>query len=201
MRFLRDAGYSTLTIDFQAHGESTGAQITLGQLESLGARSAVAWLRARLPGEPVAVLGISMGGAAALIGPPIDADAVIVESVGPDFAGAVSNRLVLAIGPVGRLLSPFVLGAIRVAAGIDASKLRPADGIAGLHKPIFVMTGAEDQKTTVAEARELFAAANPPKRYWEAPGAQHIDLSFAGGDAYRERLLVFLASALRSPSE
>jgi uncharacterized protein len=198
MRFLRDAGYSTLAIDFQAHGESTGDLITLGRLESLDARSALAWLRARLPGEPVAALGISMGGAAALIGSPIDADAVIVESVGPDFAGAVSNRLALAMGPTGRLLTPFALGAMRIAAGIDASELRPIDGIARLHKPIFVMTGAEDQKTTVAEARELFAAANPPKRYWETPGAQHWDLSFVGGQAYRERLLDFLDSTLRS---
>ena len=156
MRFLRDAGYSMLAIDFQAHGESTGDQITLGRLESLDARSALAWLRARLPGEPVAVLGISMGGAAALIGPPIDADAVIVESVGANFAGGVSNRLALKFGPLGRLFTPFVLGAMRFACGVDASKLRPIDGIACLHKPIFVMTGAEDQKTTVAEARELF---------------------------------------------
>jgi uncharacterized protein len=146
----------------------------------------------------VAALGISMGGAAALIGPPIDADAVIVESVGPDFAGAVANRLALAMGRTGRLLTPFALGAMGIAAGIDASELRPIDGIARLHKPIFVMTGAEDQKTTVAEARELFAAANPPKRYWETPGAQHWDLSFVGGQAYRERLLDFLDSTLRS---
>jgi alpha-beta hydrolase superfamily lysophospholipase len=199
MRFLRDAGYSTLAIDFQAHGESTGDRITLGQLESLDARSALKWLRARLPGEPVAVLGISMGGAAALIGPPIEADAVIVESVSIDSVAAVSNRLALKLGPLGRLLTPFVLGAISIAGGFDASKLRPIDGIARLHKPIFVMTGAEDQKTTVAEGRALFAAANPPKRYWEAPGAQHWDLAYVGGDAYRERLLDFLASTLRSP--
>ena len=63
------------------------------------------------------------------------------------------------------------------------------------------MTGAEDQKTTVAEGRALFAAANPPKSYWETPGAQHIDLLFAGGDAYRERLLEFLDAALRSPPD
>jgi pimeloyl-ACP methyl ester carboxylesterase len=88
---------------------------------------------------------------------------------------------------------------MRFACGVDASKLRPIDGIAGLHKPIFVMTGAEDQKTTVAEARELFEGANPPKRYWETPGAQHWDLAFVGGDAYRERLLDFLGSTLRSP--
>jgi len=200
MRFLRDAGYSTLAIDFQAHGESTGDLITLGRLESLDARSALAWLRARLPGEPVAALGISMGGAAALNGPPIEADAVIVESVGPGLADGVSNRLTLAIGPIGRLLTPFVLGAMRIVAGIDASKLRPIDGIGRLHKPIFVMTGADDQKTTIAEARQLFAAANPPKRYWETPGAQHWDLSVVGGQAYRERLIDFLDSTLRPGS-
>jgi uncharacterized protein len=199
MRFLRDAGYSTLAIDFQAHGESTGNRITLGRLESLDARSALAWLKARLPGEPIAVLGISMGGATALIGPPIEADAVIVESVSPDFAGALSNRLALKFGRLGRLLAPFMLGAMRIAGGIDASKLRPIDGIAHLHKPIFVMTGADDQKTTVAEGRELFASANPPKRYWETPGAQHWDLAFVGGEAYRERLLDFLDSTLRTP--
>jgi uncharacterized protein len=200
MRFLRDAGYSTLAIDFQAHGESTGDRITLGRLESLDARSALAWLKSRLPGEPVAALGISMGGAMALIGPPIEADAVIVESVSPDFASTVSNRLALKFGPPGRLVTPFVLGAMRVACGIDASKLRPIDGISHLHKPIFVMTGADDQKTTIAEARELFACANPPKRYWETPGAQHWDLAFVGGQAYRQRLLDFLDASLRSPA-
>lgn len=201
MQFLRGAGYSMLAIDFQAHGESTGDRITMGQLESLDARSGLKWLRARLPGEPVAVLGISMGGAATLIGQPIEADAVIVESVALNSVAAVSNRLALRFGPFARLFTPFVLGAMRIAGGIEASKLRPIEGIARLHKPIFVMTGAEDQKTTVAEGRALFAAANPPKSYWEMPGAQHIDLSFAGGDAYRERLLEFLDAALRSPPD
>ena len=126
---------------------------------------------------------------------------MIVESVALDSVAAVSNRLALRFGPLARLFTPFVPGAMRIAGGIDASKLRPIEGIARLHKPIFVMTGAEDQKTTVAEGRALFAAANPPKSYWETPGAQHIDLLFAGGDAYRERLLEFLDASLRSPPD
>ncbi len=201
MRFLRDAGYSTLAIDFQAHGESSGRRITFGQLESLDARSALAWLRARRPAERVAALGISMGSAALLIGQPIEADAVVVESAYPVFATAVSNRLALALGRFGRLLTPCVLTAMRLAAGIDASKLRPIDGIDRLHQPILIMTGADDQKTTVAESRALFARANPPKSYWETPGAGHFDLAASGGLAYRERLLDFLNSSLRSPPD
>jgi len=200
MRMLRDAGYATLAIDFQAHGESTGDLIALGERESLDARSALAWLRSRLPGQRVAVLGISMGGAAALIGEPIDADALIIESAPSDLALAISNRLALAFGPAGRALTPIVLAAVRIGAGLDVDRLRPIDGIASLHIPIFVMTGADDKKTTVEESRAMFERANPPKSYWEVPGAWHVDLASAGGAAYRERLLAFLDASLRGDS-
>jgi pimeloyl-ACP methyl ester carboxylesterase len=199
MRLLNEAGYATLAIDFQAHGESSGDRITFGALEALDARSALDWLRARLgPGKPVAVLGVSMGGAAALIGEPLAASAVIVESTFPDLETAVSNRLALVLGPPGRAVTPLVLAAIRLVGGFDPAKLRPIEGIALLHVPILVMTGAEDRKTTVDESGALFARANPPKSYWEAPGAGHVDLMEAGGAAYRERLLAFLDSTLRA---
>jgi alpha-beta hydrolase superfamily lysophospholipase len=197
MRMLREVGYSTLAIDFQAHGESSGEGITLGKLESLDARSALEWLRARLPGERLAVLGISMGGAAILIGDPINADAVVIESAYPDLASLVSNRLALLVGPLGRAITPFALTAMRVAAGIDASRLRPIDGIGRLHSRILIMVGVEDDKTTPEESQALFTRANEPKSYWEVSGAWHVDLAAIGGATYRERLLDFLGSTLR----
>jgi uncharacterized protein len=200
MRGLRRAGYSTLAIDFQAHGESTGDRITLGQREALDARSALEWMRARMPGEPLAVLGVSMGAAAALIGEPIRTDALIVESVFPDLAPSLSNRLALEIGEAARAATPVLLLALRVAAGIDHRRIRPIEAIGRFHAPILVLTGAEDIKTTREESRALFARANPPKFYWEAPGAGHIDLAYAGGEAYWQRLLGFLASTLRADS-
>mgnify|MGYP001819753464 CR=1 FL=1 len=62
--FLVARGYTTLSIDFQAHGESPGEQITMGHLEALDAAAGVAYLRDRYPGMPVAVIGRSLGGAA-----------------------------------------------------------------------------------------------------------------------------------------
>jgi len=200
MRFLRETGYSTLAIDFQAHGESTGDIITLGARESLDARSGLAWLRSRLPGEPIAVLGISLGGAAALIGPPIGADALIVESAPSDMALAISTRLGLSFGAAGRLVAPLVLAAMRVGAGVRFEDLRPIDGIASAPAPIFVMTGAADKKTTLEESRAMFAKARSPKFYWEVPGAWHVDLAAIGGAAYRERLIAFLDESLRGRS-
>jgi len=196
MRFLRDAGYSSLAIDFQAHGQSPGDRITFGGRESLDARSALAWLRAKNPQDCIAVLGISMGGAAILIGDPIQADAVVLESTFPDLAGGLTRRLADSTGPPGRALAPLLLLAMRLA-GVDPWELRPIDGIRRLHVPIFVMSGTDDRKVAAEESRALFAAANSPKQYWEVAGAWHVDLAAVRGGAYRERLLDFLDSTLR----
>ncbi len=198
LRRLQQEGYSCLAIDFQAHGESSGACITLGQKESLDVRSALEWMRRRLPNERLAVLGVSMGGAATLIGEtPVDAEAVIVELAFADLASSVGSRLGRLLGPAGRAATPVVLLAMRAAAGIEARRLRPIETIGRLHAPILVLTGADDVKTTLEESRALFDRANPPKEFWAAPGAAHIDLAFAGGEAYWERLLRFLGSTLR----
>ncbi len=196
MRMLREAGYGSLAIDFQAHGESPGDMISMGRLESLDARSALDWLREKQPGEPIAALGISMGGAAILLGEPIKADAVILESVFPDLAAGYTRRVDAALGPLGPPVARLLLLALRIW-GVDADKLRPIDGIRRLHVPILLMSGGADQRVTADEARALFAAANPPKEYWEVPGAGHIDLAYSGGEAYRNRLLGFLNSTLR----
>ena len=66
-RFLSRLGYHTLCIALQAHGESPGEHITMGWQESRNAASAVAWLQKQFPDAPVAVLGTSLGGVAALL--------------------------------------------------------------------------------------------------------------------------------------
>ena len=100
-RFLHAAGYTVLVPDFQAHGESPGRHITFGALESLDAAAALAYLRARAPGERVGVVGVSMGGAAALVGPsgPLAVDALVLESVYPTIRDATRDRLRAWIGP------------------------------------------------------------------------------------------------------
>ena len=66
-RMLHAAGYATVMIDLQAHGESTGDVITVGHLEQHDVRAAVEFARSEHPNEPIGVLGVSLGGAAALL--------------------------------------------------------------------------------------------------------------------------------------
>ncbi|HVJ53681.1 MAG TPA: alpha/beta fold hydrolase [Aliidongia sp.] len=198
-RLLHQAGYGVLAIDFQAHGESPGKLITFGQLEALDAAAAVDFLHSRLPAEKLGAIGISLGGAAALVGPkPLPVQALVLESVYPDIDRAIADRIEYRLGPWGRLLEPpFVLVA-GPALGISSSVLRPIDRIGEVKAPMFVMAGIEDRYTKIDETREIFARANAPKELWEVPGAGHSDLQAHAGAEYDRRLLDFFGRTLRA---
>jgi fermentation-respiration switch protein FrsA (DUF1100 family) len=50
------------------------------------------------------------------------------------------------------------------------------------------------------DTRQLFAAAREPKELWTVEGAAHVDLFEFAGDAYRQRILAFFASAFMRTS-
>jgi alpha-beta hydrolase superfamily lysophospholipase len=176
-RFLHQAGYSVLMIDFQAHGQSPGKHITFGYLESRDVEAAAAELGRRLPGEPLAAIGISMGGAAIVIAEHrLPFKTVVLESVYPTIESAMKARLVENLGPAGGLLAPLLLVQLHPRLGIWPRQLRPIEHVADLGVPVLIMSGSRDNHPTPAEARALFERAHEPKEFWEVPGAAHVDL-------------------------
>src|SRR6202030_2729524 len=109
-RLFHRAGFAVLLFDFQAHGESPGETITFDYLEAKDARAAFDELRRRAPGERVAVLGESLGAAAAVLSdPPLEADAMVLEAMYASFATAVENRIVVHLGRIGPLVAPLLV--------------------------------------------------------------------------------------------
>lgn len=202
-RLLNENGFSVLLFDFQAHGESTGARMELGRLEALDARSAVEFVRRRLPDERVGAIGTSLGGAAALLGPsPLPVDALVIEAVYPDIEAALANRLHAVLGPiVGRVTVPLLVPLFdrlnRTFIGMQLDQLRPIDHIGEVTAPVLVVSGANDNRTTMAETRELFARAREPKSLWIVPRAGHVDLETFAPVEYRHRVLSFLEQLRR----
>jgi alpha-beta hydrolase superfamily lysophospholipase len=133
-RLLHREGLSVLLFDFQAHGESAGRNITFGYLESRDARAAFDYLRQKVPGEHVGAIGVSLGGAAAILA-SLDADAMVLEAVYASFDQAVENRLTMRIGKIGRLLAPMLTWQVEWRLGFDPRLLQPAARIARLHTP------------------------------------------------------------------
>lgn len=202
-RLLKEAGFSVLLFDFQAHGDSTGTHITFGQLEGMDAAAAVALLRQRLPNERVGAIGTSLGGAAALLAPaPLPVDALVLESVFPDIGSAVADRI---RSTLGALLGPWLTPPLAALfdrllppiLDIDPAQLRPIDHVAQVAAPVFVASGERDEHTTIDEARALFDRARAPKIFWAVPGAGHTDLEAFAPAEYRRRILPFLTAALQ----
>lgn len=201
-RFLASAGYSVLLVDFRGHGDSSPARTTYGGLESRDARAAVEFLQTVLPGERIGVIGISMGGAAALLGPsPLHVHALVLESVYPTIEDAVRDRLRAWLGFIGRALTPLVLRSLFPRDGVSAADLRPVDHIREQPAPVFLLAGTADRYTTLQESRDLFAHAHEPKALWEVDGAAHEDLHAFCGAEYERRVGAFLAAHLHGRAE
>ena len=197
VRLFHEAGYAVIAADLQAHGESTGDAITFGHRERLDAVSAVAFARRQFPGQPVAVVGVSLGGAAAtLAGPVLDADAVVLEAVYADIDSATRNRLRMRGGDLAAAFAPLLLTQLPLRIGVSTRDLRPADAVRGLRGPVLVVGGTEDKHTTPVDTERLFAAAPEPKALWWVEGAAHVDFLSAEPDGYRRHVLGFLEDHL-----
>jgi uncharacterized protein len=198
-RFLSHAGYTVLLFDFQAHGESPGKNITFGYLESRDARAAVSFLRARVPGERIGVIGVSMGGAATLLAmPPLQADALVLEMVYPTIDQAIEDRLEIRLGNVGSVIAPLLSWQLKPRLGISTADLRPIDRVRDIQVPKLFIAGENDEHTKIEESRALFAAAAGSKELWVVTGAKHEDLLRFAGQEYERRILLFFDRYLRT---
>jgi uncharacterized protein len=197
--FLRQAGFGVLQIDQQAHGESTGAQITFGYLESRDAQAGVQFLRTRFPAERVGALGISLGGAAiCLAEPPLPLDGLILEMVYPDLHRAVENRIARYLGNWARDLTPLLEWQIKPRLGVGSEALRPIEHVGALSFPKLFIVGERDRHTPLNESQELFDRAAAPKDMWIVKDAQHENLHRKAGTEYEQRVLKFFTETLRA---
>lgn len=204
-QFLHDAGFTVLAPDFQAHGESPGDHITFGARESLDAAAAMAYLHEIAPSERVGVIGVSMGGAATLLGPgPIAANAFVLESVYPTIRDAVSDRLATWFWPlsaVGRWFTSPLINVVGSETGVTEAELQPIDRIGRIRAPLLLISGTADPYTPLAEAESLYARAPGRKSFWAVIGAGHEDLHHYAPREYERRVGGFLARCLRSGAD
>jgi len=182
-----------LLFDFQAHGESPGKHITLGFLESRDSQAAVGFAKSRFPGKPIAVIGGSLGAAAAALAePPLDVQAMVLELMYPSVIEATKDRCEIVLGRPGRLLSPLLTAQLRLRLGCGTEDLRPIDQVGKITVPKLFLAGTADHHTKFSEAQEIFDRAAQPKVFVPFEGAQHQDLHVFAREKYEKLILNFL---------
>ncbi|HEX8191961.1 MAG TPA: alpha/beta fold hydrolase [Allosphingosinicella sp.] len=202
--WLAAQGYATLTIDFRGHGGSELRARSFGLHEARDAEAALRWLKARQGGAPVAAIGNSLGGAAALLGEtgPLAADALVLQAVYPDLRRAIRNRIAQRLGRAPAwALEPLLSFQSLPRLGVGPERLSPVNAIRRYRGPVLVVGGGADRSTPPAETRALFDAAPGRKALLIVPGLGHGAVGDLRSDDYRRQLLAFLAASIGQPQD
>jgi fermentation-respiration switch protein FrsA (DUF1100 family) len=151
---LAARGLGVLAYDYRGYGRSAGTPNERGVYRDVEA----AYDSVAVPGARIVAFGESLGGAVSIhLATTRECAAVIVVSTFTTM----------------RDVARFHYGFAGLIAGGAFDSLRR---IRGVHVPLLVAHGDEDEVVPYALGEALFAAAGEPKRFIRLPGAHHNDV-------------------------
>jgi uncharacterized protein len=175
--YLRQLGYSTLLIDFRAHGESEGTTCTVGYNETEEVNAAYQFMKGKGYNK-IVMYGSSMGAAAvikAVRDYQLDADKLILEMSFGSLPDAVKGRMrIMGLpgSPLGELLT-FWGG---VERGYWAFNYSPCDYATDLKMPVLVQWGDKDPRVQRHETECIYNNLAGEKQLVVYEGAGHQSL-------------------------
>lgn len=193
--------FTTLLFDFRASGCSEGTCRTLGLHETDDVLGAVRFLQEDSSTRflPIAAIGQSMGGAAAIRAAARckDIRAVVAEGTYARLDAIMRRRVKLCVGP---FASPVVKTCYRLGAqklGTDLRDVSPERDIARISpRPILLIQDDLDIVCPRTESNRLYAAAIQPKERWIVPRAPHSCAYRVAPKEYERRVTDFLIRSL-----
>jgi fermentation-respiration switch protein FrsA (DUF1100 family) len=183
--------HHVLQFDFRGHGESGSRTVTLGAHERRDVAAAVAFLQERGI-ERIALFGISMGAAAAILaGPELPVAAVVADAPYARASHPIANRLreqgwpLAGAGSIAIVTAAALRARSRMGDPIEAvAKLAP--------RALLVIAPVADRLISWRQSLALYEAAGQPKELFVVPGAGHGDAYVTDPAGYRDRVLGFL---------
>jgi uncharacterized protein len=183
--------HHVLQFDFRGHGESGPGWVTLGSHERRDVAAAVAFLRSRGLG-PIALFGVSMGAAIAIVAAPdLPVAAIVADSPFAELHHPIGNRM----REVGYPLPGLGSRAI-VAAAALRTRSRLPDAIRHVARlaprALLVIAPKEDQLISWRQGLRLYEAAGEPKELLVVDAAGHAEAYAVQPEMYRQRVTEFL---------
>jgi fermentation-respiration switch protein FrsA (DUF1100 family) len=191
-------GFAVLLFDYRGHGELAGEPVTLGYRELEDARAALAFLRRRLPGSPLGVIGYSMGAAVAIMVAAREPDvrAIVADSPFTSQREIVAWHVRRKLGPLTGLILTLVDRQLQKRYGYRFRDVEPLRDVARLApRPLLLIHGSRDTVIPLEHAQRIYAAAGEPKELWITETV-HCGAYFQDRPGYCARVVAFLEQAL-----
>ncbi len=202
---LNRHGWNVAALDSRAYGNSEGTYATFGGREGGDVRAWLDALADRVAGpnpnatfQP-AIWGRSMGAAIALRTAAEDPRiaALVLESPMVDLNASVAALLRGRRIPFPRQLARLITRRAGRLAGVALNRPRPIDLASSVTCATLIVHGTEDSLVPISEARRLADAMASPPRWFDVPGAGHINVIAVGGDELIDHIAAFLDESTR----
>jgi pimeloyl-ACP methyl ester carboxylesterase len=191
-----------MLFDFRAHGQSEGDLTTIGCHEYKDVIAAAEYMQRRIISEegrkmPLILVGLSMGGAAALKAAaerPGLAQGLIVDSVYADLCEVTIQAFSAHSGLPQYPFLPVMEYMFEWFSGAQMRHMRPLDFVSRITCPILFIHSCQDEHTSPYDAVRLYASASTSgkSRLWIAPKAQHGFLIRDYFSEYKRKANAFL---------
>jgi len=192
------ADYNLVLFDFRNHGQSSGNVTTLGVREVRDLRTILDWLERTKAPPSIAVLGVSMGGAAAIDEAATDerVSAVILDSTHATLIGALERQLESRGLPLALPGAWSILLGGLLRTGEDLTLADPVQAIEEIgERPVLIVEAGEDDAVGTQDGDDLKQAA-PDKgarvELRDCPKAKHGDSVETCSSEYAGWVLGFL---------
>jgi pimeloyl-ACP methyl ester carboxylesterase len=173
------AAYNLVLFDFRNHGQSSGSTTTLGVREQLDLKAVLDWLEKTKSPPSIAVLGVSMGGVAAIDEAATDdrVSALVIDSTHATLVGSLQTQLESRGLPLALPGAWSILLGGLLRTGEDLSLADPVQSIGAIgERPVLIVTAGDDKDVNPRDAEELKNAAPDQGAHVElatCPGAGH----------------------------
>jgi alpha-beta hydrolase superfamily lysophospholipase len=192
-RYFNNLGFSTLTIDFRAHGESEGTTCTVGFNEAEEVKLSFEYMKQQ-GFDKIAFYGTSMGAAAIVKAINIfqmEPDRVILEMPFGSLQDAVKGRMRL-IGipttPFSQLLT-FWGG---IEQGYWAFNFSPCNDAIAIKCPVLLQWGDQDVRVQRHETECIYSNISTEKKLVVYEGAGHQSLYKYDANTWEKEVKNFL---------
>jgi alpha-beta hydrolase superfamily lysophospholipase len=200
MKILHEAGYHLLVADQRSHSRSAGRYICYGVKERY---DVITWREkaAELFGEdmPIAIMGLSMGGATVLMASELidDADTavkcIVADCPFSSLKGIIThvmksrNKL-----PFAKLLLTFAGFWARMLAGFTLSAPSSAEIYSNSSLPALIIHGGGDDYVPINHSVDIKNHAKERVKLVEIDGARHAEAIYCDEEKYTCELIDFL---------
>lgn len=195
-KILYEMGYSTLTIDMRAHGESEGKYIGMGYFEKFDLLNWIHFIDEKMPQKKIFLHGTSMGGASVLLAGTLELPknvCGIVDDCGYTsaykmFKEELKKRFSLPSFPVLNMATVMT----RIKAKYNLKDTDIIKDIEKIHVPVLIIHGDKDDFVPVEMGKEIYEKLRGNKEIFLVKNADHADSKYVEPEKYYKKIKEFV---------